>query len=492
MENGKKKAVVGNNLTDSNVEIYHRKLKRTHFMKKSFYVVYKFYCYFALFWSRMKGKEKYDIIKYNIKCVDFMINIMCPLGYKLSTIIEYRNLDICINGLKIILPDRLKCDSTVEDIYNMLGRIPKSDALKLLRKISPDLLASERLAYFLFNKDKEHFIETLLSGKYNLQDIKGDCDVYGFEQKRVKILDQMSGKKVDWEIVHLESESIINKFEGNEFYSEYYNLYKQVRKTDIFSEKISKRYLYLVTKNNLFVYFILMEEYTSFERENLDKVIGKIKRDPYYRTVYDKVYSIYIRKDAKKRFNVADASNILEVISNELSEIVADNSSRVNSKGVTKTDSNNNNENFFIGEDYFKQQPDSDKNRYFCKLKKCVSDEGGTKFIEFINWLAKEGYIENTSETKATFAFRLTGICPPKKIVEKVEWKEKATYLFYIIKNFHKKEDSKREKLEKFFSCKDDLFKNVARFSSHAKRGEKTTKDTFLLKIRELYPDIEK
>ena len=68
-----------------------------------------------------------------------------------------------------------------------------------------------------------------------MQDIKGDCDVYGFEQKRVKILDQMSGKKVDWEIVHLESESIINKFEGNEFYSEYYNLYKQVRKTDIFS-----------------------------------------------------------------------------------------------------------------------------------------------------------------------------------------------------------------------------------------------------------------
>ncbi len=299
MENGKKKAVVGNNLTDSNVEIYHRKLKRTHFMKKSFYVVYKFYCYFALFWSRMKGKEKYDIIKYNIKCVDFMINIMCPLGYKLSTIIEYRNLDICINGLKIILPDRLKCDSTVEDIYNMLGRIPKSDALKLLRKISPDLLASERLAYFLFNKDKEHFIETLLSGKYNLQDIKGDCDVYGFEQKRVKILDQMSGKKVDWEIVHLESESIINKFEGNEFYSEYYNLYKQVRKTDIFSEKISKRYLYLVTKNNLFVYFILMEEYTSFERENLDKVIGKIKRDPYYKR-YMIRFTLYILEKMQK------------------------------------------------------------------------------------------------------------------------------------------------------------------------------------------------
>ena len=152
---------------------------------------------------------------------------------------------------------------------------------------------------------------------------------------------------------------------------------------------------------------------------------------------------------------------------------MADNSSRVNSKGVTKTDSNNNNENFFIGEDYFKQQPDSDKNRYFCKLKKCV------------NCLLPSLF-------NPSFAFRLTGICPPKKIVEKVEWKEKATYLFYIIKNFHKKEDSKREKLEKFFSCKDDLFKNVARFSSHAKRGEKTTKDTFLLKIRELYPDIEK
>lgn len=110
---------------------------------------------------------------------------------------------------------------------------------------------------------------------------------------------------------------------------------------------------------------------------------------------------------------------------------MADNSSRVNSKGVTKTDSNNNNENFFIGEDYFKQQPDSDKNRYFCKLKKCVSDEGGTKFIEFINWLAKEGYIENTSETKATFAFRLTGICPPKKLWKRLNGKKKR-HIYFI------------------------------------------------------------
>ena len=48
-------------------------------------------------------------------------------------------------------------------------------------------------------------------------------------------------------------------------------------------------------------------------------------------------FTLYIlEKMQKKRFNVADASNILEVISNELSEIVADNSSRVNSKGSYK------------------------------------------------------------------------------------------------------------------------------------------------------------
>lgn len=155
--------------------------------------------------------------------------------------------------------------------------------------------------------------------------------------------------------------------------------------------------------------------------------------------------------------------------------------------------SNDGNIPFQLPENYFEQDPDSDQNAYFCRLKECVKAGGGTKFMEFINWLAEEDkYIEDTPETKATLAFRLTGICPPQNPVEKIEWKTKATYLFYIIKNFYLKEDSKREKLEKFFSCKDNQFKNVASFSSYAKRGEETTKDPFLLKIRELYPNIEK
>ena len=61
-----------------------------------------------------------------------------------------------------------------------------------------------------------------------------------------------------------------------------------------------------------------------------------------------------------------------------------------------------------------------------------------------------------------------------------------------IIRYFYRKDDCKAKKIVKFFCCKDEQFKNVASFSSYAKRGEKVTKDPFLQKIRQFYPDIEK
>lgn len=147
---------------------------------------------------------------------------------------------------------------------------------------------------------------------------------------------------------------------------------------------------------------------------------------------------------------------------------------------------------FQLPDDYFELDLYSDHDAYFCKLKEYVKTGGGAKFMEFINWLAEDKYIEDTSETKSTFAFRLTGICSPPNPLEKIEWKEKAAYLFYIIRYFYRKDDCKAKKIVKFFCCKDEQFKNVASFSSYAKRGEKVTKDPFLQKIRQFYPDIEK
>lgn len=182
-----------------------------------------------------------------------------------------------------------------------------------------------------------------------------------------------------------------------------------------------------------------MKEYTMYEKKILDKLIKRIKRNPYYKKVYDKIYSIY-QKEMAEYINDPDAPSILEILSKELSETDSETPKEINSIEIletcsglpqeitsdkaSETDDENNNEDFFLDKDYFNQQPVPDQNAYFCKLKECVKAGGETKFMEFINWLAKEGYIENTPETKATFAFRLTGICPPENLVEKIEWKK--------------------------------------------------------------------
>lgn len=234
---------------------------------------------------------------------------------------------------------------------------------------------------------------------------------------------------------------------------------------------------------------IILDEIQKYENKVLD---------PLFHALFGiDLKSIDTEKKEYKAYNMY--SILRNHLSNEELEVTGIEKfcSKYLQRGATVTispqKSNDENVPFQLPEKYFEQTTVPDQNAYFCKLKDCVKTGGGTKFMEFINWLAKEDkYIEDTPETKATLAFRLTGICPPQNPVEKIEWKAKATYLFYIIKNFYQKEDSKREKLEKFFSCKDDQFKNVASFSSYAKRGEKTTKDSFLLKIRELYPNIEK
>lgn len=98
---------------------------------------------------------------------------------------------------------------------------------------------------------------------------------------------------------------------------------------------------------------------------------------------------------------------------------------------ISPQKSNDENVPFQLPEKYFEQTTVPDQNAYFCKLKDCVKTGGGTKFMEFINWLAKEDkYIEDTPETKATLAFRLTGICPPQNPVEKLNGKQKRHIYF--------------------------------------------------------------
>lgn len=482
MKNCENNPDVQNELTDlSDIKTYYKELKKAPIylspLKK---IIIKFSHYYSLFLGRIHGGRYYTTAKYNIRCFNIIHDILNPLDARLSKLVEHKDLDICIDSLKANLPDSLKVDSTTDDIYNILKQLPKSNVIKLLREISPDFPSSEYLVHFFFNNDKEHFRETLLNGNYNLQEVKEFCDCYAFRIRNLKLKDLMSGKKADRIIAITEAENIANKL-SEEKVPQIADFFKPENENNIFCDKMPLRPLYYRAKNILYIYFYYMDEYTTFEKEILDEHIKKIKRDPCCKKIYDKISFTY-QKEIEKRRNTVDSEKNQEITSTEILEAGFNMSKKIASNEISQNDSNNNNEDFFIGEDYFQQQRDSDESRYFCGLKKCVETGGGTKFMELINWLATEGCIENTPETKATFAFRLTGIYPPKNFVEKIEWKGKAAYLFYIIKNFYKEKNGKGKKIEKFFSCKDEQFKKVACFSSYAKRGEETTKDSFLSK----------
>lgn len=489
-------------LMNSEVEAYCKKLKK---VSSAFYCSRKEYITFKLTWYLLILVEKifrpdYTILKYNLKCVEFIRDILVPLNNTLETIIEYKNFNFCFNVLKKNLPDSLKCDSTMEDIYNILRQTPKSKTQKLLREISPDLPSSEYLVHLLYISDKENFIKTLLNGNYNLQKIKEFCDIYGFKLQALKKLYKISEKREDQEMSFFESERIINEHIKNGNSDGLIRILNQLIKSDNSKIKISIKDIYSVTKCILYLYFILMKEYTSYEKKILDKIIKRIKRNPYYKKVYDKIYSIY-QKEMAEYINDPDAPSILEILSKELSETDNETPQKINSIEIletcsglpqeitsdkaSETDDENNNEGFFLDKNYFNQQPVPDQNAYFCKLKEYVKAGEGTKFMEFINWLAKEGYIENTPETKATFAFRLTGICPPENLVEKIEWKKGVNEMAYIIRYFYP-QTTKWSKIKIFFTS------SLQNFDQQTSSYADNVDPTFEKNILEFYPNIKK
>lgn len=168
-----------------------------------------------------------------------------------------------------------------------------------------------------------------------------------------------------------------------------------------------------------------------------------------------------------------------------------------NENVTTPSDSENtvflkDNDQFFsLPDDYFAGELCSDSNSYFCKLTEYVKKKGGKVFEDLINFLAEEGYIEATFETKATLIFRLTGI-GRVELQDKIEWKKDASCLFYIIRFFFEKSDDKSSKIRDFFYCGDKTFEKVNCFSAYAKKGAPTSKDSFLVTLRMLYPEIEK
>lgn len=446
---------------------------------------------FKLFKFRSSGLRKIVTMKYNLKYLEFIITILIPLNKVIEIIFEYKYFDISIKSLKLLMPSNLKADSTMEDIYYTLKQIPKSKAKKLLREISPDLSNGEYLIHLFYTSDKENFVKTLLNGNYNLQYIKDFCDVYSMRFEGLYNFGK-SRKRLNNDVSMFESERILNEYIKVRGTDEYTRMINQMIRGDYSTTKLPIKDLYTSIKYVLIPCFLLSRECTLYEKKVLDKIIKRFNRYPCYKKVYDKIYLIY-QNDILKLLSDVSLGDIVtigtlakiepetfkEITSIEKLESFVDSSVR-----VTNIVDVNYNGDFFLDEDYFKQQLVYDDKTYFCKLKENIKSGGGTRFMEFINWLAEEGYIDNESQIKATLAFRLTGICPPKELKEKIEWKKDVNDLAYIIRYFYP-QTSKWSKINIFFSCTLQTFNLLS--SSYADN----VNEQFKNKIQEFYPNIE-
>lgn len=486
---------------NSETEYYCKKLKKTpsiYRLRWPIYIMIKFALIYNSFLGKIFGKFSLELqqyfsnLKYCLKYVVFLNDILIPLNYKLNTIIKNRISGLHFQLLKKSLPNSLKCDCSIDDIYSILRQTPKSETKKLLREISPDLHKGEYLIHLLYTSDKENFIKTLLNGNYNLHDIKEFCDICSYEIYQQELWDKLTKRWIgNNEVLEFQAESIIKEYIKNGKLNSLVRIINQFIKGDI---NVSRKDMYLLTRSSFMLHFLMMNEYTTFEKKVIDKIIKRNNRKPNYKKVYDKIYSIY-QKEKSEYLNDQDSSSFIETIRKELLEMELETPKEINTVNKTEpfADSSvrnsdnidvNSNGNFFLDENYFKQQTVYDDKIYFPKLKESIKSEGGTKFMEFINWLAEDGYVDNNPKTKATLAFRLTGIYPPKDLEEKIEWKIDVNNLAYIIRYFYP-QTSKWSKINIFFCSKLQKFNSLS--SSYADNVDEQFKN----KIWEFYPNIE-
>ena len=141
----------------------------------------------------------------------------------------------------------------------------------------------------------------------------------------------------------------------------------------------------------------------------------------------------------------------------------------------------------FVPENYF--EPGCISKGYIeehYELVDRVKKHGLQAFVDFINFIAKEGFIENEDEIKALLAYRLTGRMRPEKL-EKIIWfKEKSEpkELYYVIKYFSPRSGKKFSKqMKEYFE--NDYF-GVENYS----RTAEDVSDDFKDKLEGFFPGL--
>ena len=140
---------------------------------------------------------------------------------------------------------------------------------------------------------------------------------------------------------------------------------------------------------------------------------------------------------------------------------------------------------FTLPDDFFEWKHKSDTPREYFYMDNAFKKKGVETFVDFINWLAEKGYIDDNNEVKALFAYRLTGRCrPDEKELPTIEWRgknNKPYELTYIVKNFSDRGDYR--KMRRFFVGPEWVKDRDSSYSNSAD-------SEFKRKMAEFYPEV--
>lgn len=401
---------------------------------------------------------------------------LIPLIQTLFYIYFFKKFDTFLSSFEEEKIMGQKYRLTGKEIYDALKKMPERNALTLLKRIpNTDNACFDSLVDSLKNGEKDMFIQSIH---------KWNCDTAN-----------------------------ISFFLS--VYRSLYNAKEEIQAFDTFgisqdnSDELFFNYICALVKDfseDYNIYLSSMDAFTVFcakiptikdEKDFFDSLPPFEKIVPDYKEIlkdYLKDKASYTIQEIKAIEEIVKESHFIDIYKEVCLELSGDDHLNCQKEIIHEIEPQCD-LSFILPDDYFDQKSIENNNLYFCRLQEYVKEKGSEIFMEFINYLAENGYIENTVAVKEKLAFCLTGIILSKssmKIVDKIEWKKEARYLFYIISHFYKKWDCKRDRMKDIFSCKDPKFeKNISSFSSYAIRGDLNTKDPFLIKIRDLYPKIE-
>lgn len=379
--------------------------------------------------------------------LSLLIGFYYPLA-SIAIIIAKRQIKEIIRN-KDVVP--LWNKMTVGEVFDVLEMLQENDALQLLRMIDCPTLIFDTLIDSFKNKNKSDFIDIVHSGNIDLSRMSFVCFLYE------KIIMFSSIAKSPTFL-----EAAFHELDTDVFCDAIYGILEEfIASVNSTGDFIPEEVLDILNDDNA-------ERYLSFEKESVKKILlesdkmSRVERKFFYKILENPTYADECDK-----------------ILTELKEGVQSNGSKEIEAAISYDD-----EKFTLPATYFHQAPALEQSIYFVSLKECIKERGIDVFIEFIDYLAENGYIENNIATKKSFSFRLTGVAIPEKLIDKIEWKGDSKDLLYIIKYFYPN-IRKNRKIPQFFTS---LRGGLDNSSSYAENASNTFKEA----IRKMYPGIDR